>query len=418
VRPDASQRQARFPWLSANTLALGDRQAFPPFVVKEVGGVRIGIVGLITTGTPNWVSPSLLDGLRFVQPLALTKELVAQLRADQRCDFVVVLTHQGFERDPRTGKDRPGSTIENQAYALATKVPGVDVVLSGHAHVVLAPQRIGPVWVASPGRWGEVLIRLDLGFERPAGGRWALADAKGRSLPMKGVVPDPEVVRSVAASHESAMKILATNLAELTAPASTRGARTEDSGMVDWIHRVQLAEAGADLSFASVLAFRPLEWPQGPLSMRQVWQLYPYENSLMTLRTDGKTVREALERSAECMTDPDEAPRACDSMEGADYAFDLSRPPRKRLLYLRRGGKDVADDEVLTVAVNSHRASGGSGYGMWRRAERAGEKGNIRQMLIADARAKKRLTLKPTGNWRATGAASSSSASTAGSAKP
>ncbi len=162
--------------------------------------MRIGILGLITTGTPNWVSPALLGGLRFVQPLAVAKHRVSQLRDEERCDFVVVLTHQGFERDPKSGKDRRGSASENQAYALATQVPGVDLVLSGHAHVVVNPQRIGGVWVSAPGRWGETLTRFDVAFEKPAeAGRWRVAEVRGKSLPMKKVIPDPDVVAAVAA---------------------------------------------------------------------------------------------------------------------------------------------------------------------------------------------------------------------------
>jgi 2',3'-cyclic-nucleotide 2'-phosphodiesterase (5'-nucleotidase family) len=407
-RLDASQRQAKFPWLSANTLMLGDRQAFPPYVVKEIEGVRVGILGLTTTGTPNWVSPSLIEGLRFVQPLGVARHRVSQLREQERCDFVIILTHQGFERDPKTGQPRGGASGENQAYALATKVPGVDLVLSGHAHVVVAPQRVGPAWVAAPGKWGEVLIRLDVAFEKASDSAgWRLGGVQGRSLPMKSVVPDPGVVAAVANSHEVTMKVLAVKLAELAAPASSGGARarTEDSGIVDWLHRVQLAETKADLSFASLLAFWPLEWEAGPLSMRQVWQLYPYENSLVTVRATGKMVREALERSAECMSDPEERPRSCDSLEGAEYEIDLSRPPRQRVVFLRRGGRDVQDDDVFTVALNSHRAAGGGGYGMWKRAEKVAEKGNVRQMLVSDARAHPRLTLEPTRNWKVTGRA-------------
>ena len=414
-RLDASQRQSRFLWLSANTLLPGDAQAFPPYVVKQFDGVRVGILGLITSGTPNWVSPTLLSGLRFVQPLAVARHRVTQLREQEKCDFVVILTHQGFERDPKTGKERPGSSADNQAYALATKVPGVDLVLSGHAHVVVNPQRVGSTWVAAPGRWGESLVRIDVAFRQTKegeGGPWRVADIGGKTLPMKKVKPDPDVVAAVASSHELAMKILAVRLAELTEPVSTQLARTEDSGLVDWLHGVQLSEGKADLSFASVLASRPLDWPRGPLSMRQVWQFYPYENSLVTVRATGKVVREALERAAACMTEPGEAARSCDSLEGAEYALDLSRPPRQRVVSLRRGGRDVSDEDVFTVALNSHRAQGGGGYAMWRRAERIGEKGNIRDMLVADARARRRLTLAPSGNWKATGAPARKKAAT------
>jgi 2',3'-cyclic-nucleotide 2'-phosphodiesterase/3'-nucleotidase len=134
-----------------------------------------------------------------------------------------------------------------------------------------------------------------------------------------------------------------------------------------------------------------------------VWQFYPYENGLVTLKATGKVVRQALERSAQCMAEPEEGSRACDSLEGAEYEIDLSRPPGRRVISLRRGGKDVTDGDVFTVALNSHRASGGGGYAMWRRAERLAEKGNVREMLVADARAQKTLRLAATGNWKVRG---------------
>ncbi len=400
-RLEASRKQARFPWLSANTLARGDRQAFAPYVVREVEGARVGILGLITSSVANWVSPELLGGLRFTNPVAVGRHWVSVLREKERCDLVIVLTHQGFERDPKTGEGRGGGSGENQAYALATKVPGIDLVLSGHAHVVVSPQRIGETWVSAPGRWGNTLTRFDVTLERAAkGGAWRMTQVRGKNLPMKRVGPDPDVVAAVAAGHDAAMKVLAVPLAELETPASTRRARGEDSGMVDWLQAVQLKEGGADLSFASVLAFEPLAWPAGPLTMRQVWQFYPYENSLVTVRATGKIVRAALERAAACVADPKERLRDCDALEGAEYEIDVSQPVGRRVVSLRRGGRDVGDDDVFIVAINSYRASGGGGYTMWRRAERLREKGNLRQMLVADARVKKRLKLEPTGNWK------------------
>ena len=403
LRLEASRRQSKFPWLSANTLGRGDRQAFPPYVVREIEGVRVGILGLVTNSVPNWVSPELLSGLRFTNSVAVARHWVPVLREEERCDLVIVLTHQGFERDPKTGEERGGSSGD-QAYALATKVPGIDMVLAGHAHIVISPRRLGEAWVSEPGRWGNTLTRFDVTLEKAeaGGGAWTVSDIRGKSLAMKKVAPDPDIVAAVAASHDAAMKVLAVKLASLETPVSTRRARTEDSGVVDWLHSVQLREGGAELSFASVLSFEPSEWPSGPLTMREIWAFYPYENSLVTLRATAKIVRAALERSAGCVADPEERLRDCDTLEGAEYEIDVSRPAGKRVISLRRGGKDVADDDVFTVAINSYRASGGGGYPMWKRAGRLREKGNLRQMLIADARAKKRLKLEPTGNWALT----------------
>jgi 2',3'-cyclic-nucleotide 2'-phosphodiesterase (5'-nucleotidase family) len=403
-RLEESRREARFAWLSANTLGPGGEPALPPYDVREVAGVRVGVLGLVTPGVAKWESPELVAGLTFGDTVAAAKKYVPVLRGKERCDLVVVLAHESFERDLKTGTPRPGAPGDNQAYALATEVEGIDFLLTGHAHSIVTPQRLGPTWLSQPGRWGNTLTRFDATLERTPNGKWTLAGVRGRNLPMRGVEPDAEVVAAIEPEHADTMRLLAEPLAVLPAGVSSRNTRTEDSGMVDWTHRVQLSEGKAQLSFASVLAFGPpLEWPAGPLTLRQVWQFYPYENSLVTLRASGKTVREALERSAECMAERDEGPRSCDSLEGADYEIDLSRPPGRRVVFLRRLGKDVADGDVFTVALNSHRAAGGGGYPMWKRAQRLAEKGNVREMLVADARAQKTLRLSATGNWKVQG---------------
>jgi 2',3'-cyclic-nucleotide 2'-phosphodiesterase/3'-nucleotidase len=233
-----------------------------------------------------------------------------------------------------------------------------------------------------------------------AGEAWKVSQVRGENLPMKKVAPDPEIVLSVAAAHAESMRSLATTAAELLAPVPAQRARSGDSALLDWIHSVQLRESGAELSVCSVLSQKPQDWKAGPLTVRQIWQLYPYENSLVTVRATGREIREALERAAGCFADPGGRLRDCDTLEGAEYVLDPSRPRGKRVASLTRRGREVLPEDVFTVALNSHRASGGGGYGMWRRAERVKEAGNIRDMLIADARAKKRLKLEPSGNWK------------------
>ena len=323
------------------------------------------------------------------------------LREDEKCDVVVVLAHVGFEKDPQTGKPRPGGRGD-RAHALATQVPGVDLVLAGHGHAVVAPRRIGDVWVSEPGRWGEVLTRFDLTLEKTDSGAWRIAAIEGRNLPMKNVAPDPTIVEAAAASHGEAMQALSATLSELRSPVKAPASRSEDSGPLDWLHRVQLQKGGADLSFASILAHEPPAWAAGPLTLRQVWAFYPYENSLVTVKATGRIVRQALERAAACLADPGERLRDCDTLEGAAYTLDLSKPAGHRVLSLTREGREVSDEEVLTVALTSYRAAGGGGYPMWKRAERVREKGNVREMLAADARAAKRLELDPTKNWSVT----------------
>lgn len=401
-RLDASRKEARFPWLSANTLGADGEPAFPPYAIREIGGIRVGILGLVTPHVAHWESPALLGSLHFGDSVAAARRWVPILRGREHCDLVVVLAHESFERDPKTGVERADNG-ENQAYALATQVEGIDFLLSGHAHAVIAPTRLGKTWVSQPGRWGNTLTRFDVTLEQ-TDGRWAVAAVSGRNLPMKRVTPDAEVVAAVAAEHDATMRALGEPVADLETPVSARGARRQDTALLDWLHAVQLREGKAALSFCSLLPAQLPDWPAGPLTVRQIWAFYPYENGLVTLEATGRQVRAALERSAGCVARPNELGRNCDTLAGAEYVLDLSKPAGHRVASLRRGGRDVADDEVLLVAVNSYRASGGGGYPMWESGRRVSEKGNLRDLLVADARAKARLRLEADGNWKVVGA--------------
>jgi len=398
---EASRRQARFPWLSANTLGPDGEPAFPPYTVKEIAGVRVGILGLVTPRVASWESPALLGPLHFGDSVAAARRYIPLLRGAERCDLVVVIAHEGFERDPKSGRGHADNG-ENQAYALATEIDGIDLLLSGHAHTVVAPTRLGRTWVSQPGRWGNTLTRFDVTLDRP-GGRWTVTGVSGRNLHMKRVEPDPEIVAAIAPEHEATMRALAEEAAVLEAPVSAKGTRRHDTALLDWLHAVQLREGKSELSFCSLLPAELPDWPAGPLTVRQIWTFYPYENGLVTVEATGRQVRAALERSAACVARPGELGRNCDTLAGAEYALDLSHPAGQRVVALRRDGRDIADGDVLTVAINSYRASGGGGYPMWKSAKRISEKGNLRDLLVADARSKKRLLLEADGNWKVKG---------------
>lgn len=410
-RLEKSRREAKFPWLSANTLLEDGKPAFPPYAVREIGGVRIGVLGLTTKDIPFFEAPAHIAGLKFADTVETAKRYVPILRGREKCDVVLVLTHQGFEKDLQSGRDN-GSSGENQAWAIANEVPGIDVLLTGHTHSAIEPRRLGQTWISQPGRFGNTLTRFDLTLEKD-GGRWRISSIEGKNLSMKGVEADSQILAAVASEHEAASKILRTQVATLARPISARGARTEDTALLDWLHSVQREAGQADLSFTSLLpGFLP-DWPAGPLTIAQIFGFYPYENTLVTIRATGKQVREALEVAARCISgitiqegkpvwerNPAVWGYNCDNLEGADYALDPTRPERSRVLYLKRDGRPVRDEDTFTVAINSYRAAGGGGYWVFRDCPRVSEsKKALRDLLVDDARRRGTLTLESNHNW-------------------
>src|SRR5215213_1103401 len=74
---EKARREAKFPWLSANSYKTGtDQTAYDPYLVREVNGVRVGILGLTTPGIPNWENPQNYSGLEFREAVSEAKKWV------------------------------------------------------------------------------------------------------------------------------------------------------------------------------------------------------------------------------------------------------------------------------------------------------------------------------------------------------
>src|SRR5437762_11674753 len=133
---EKARGEANFPWLSANTYDTGKTTThYQPYIVKEVQGVRIGVLGLTTPGIPNWENKPNYAGLEFHETVSEAKKWVQLLRSGEKVDVVVIAMHMGIEEDLRTGIPSPSQVPnENAAIAIARQVPGVDVILMGHTH--------------------------------------------------------------------------------------------------------------------------------------------------------------------------------------------------------------------------------------------------------------------------------------------
>ena len=128
----------------------------------------------------------------------------------------------------------------------------------------------------------------------------------------------------------------------LEAPVSARGRAPAGHGAARLASRASSSREGkAELSFCSLLARELPDWPAGPLTVAAgLVRSTRTRTASSRSRRPGSQVRAALERSAGCVADPDELGRNCDSLEGAEYELDLSRPEGHRVVSLTRDGRD------------------------------------------------------------------------------
>jgi 2',3'-cyclic-nucleotide 2'-phosphodiesterase/3'-nucleotidase len=408
-----AERRADFPFLSANSLRVGtDEPAFRPYATFQAGPLKVGVLGLITTNIPGWEVPEHYVGLEFQLMDEAARRWVPILREEKGCDVVVVLAHTGFEGNPETG-ELDGTEHENFVLRL-TKVPGIDLLLTGHTHDDIPPQLVHGVIVSQPDARAQMVTRIDLSFARAANG-WAIKDWTGDNLAMRGTPADTEMMEAFALAQQRVQTELDGPVGEVSGAVRVERCRLEDCAAVDLIHAVQLDASGADLSLASLLnaSAPPLE--AGPVNWRWIHAFYVYANSLTVVRLTGAQVRDVLEHTArfydglECpenggctvLTDPAIPLYNVDTMAGLQYRIDPTQPEGSRIRDLRYKGSELDLDTTFTVACNSYRAAGGGLFPHIETAEVVWVSSKEMTDLIGDYFSRHR-PWKPVvdGNWR------------------
>lgn len=407
------KEQARFPWLAANLTGYyhDSRRSFPPYVIRDVAGVRVAVLGMVTPAIPNWEVREHYRGYRFHDLIKTAREYVPELR--RRADVVLLMVHAGLGRDPVTAEPTPGLPGEDAVWELAEQVQGIDAIIFGHSHQELAGLDVNGVRLVQPKNWGQSVAELRLTLTRGGSQEpWHVVEKESRLIPVdESVEPDAEILELARQVHQAAERWLNTVVAEVPEPVSARTARFEDHPLAEVVERTQLHFGHADVSLTAV--FSPwVEIPAGPLTVRHLYALYPYENQLYTIETTGAALRQALEHAAQFfqaypvapgqpLTNPRMLGYNFDIAGGVSYEIDLAKPVGERIVNLQFQGQPLDPARKLRLALNSYRYAGGGGYTMFRGAkilQRVDRE--IRDLLIDYLREQGTLSPAVDNNWR------------------
>lgn len=141
---------AQFPILSANLIAVAENSLLAePYTVVDVGGRKVGIIGLTWDGI-SADDPSIKDKFLLLKADLVLPQYVAEL--SQQADIVILLSNMGFEEDQR----------------LSTAVPGIDLIVGGRTRMVMESawrnEKTGTLIVqaGAQGEWiGRRVLRID-----------------------------------------------------------------------------------------------------------------------------------------------------------------------------------------------------------------------------------------------------------------
>lgn len=283
------RRSLDHPVLCANLVDADDRPVLVhrdrPYLVKEVDGIRLGLLAAGGPDLDELVPPSRrpLPGSRFVDRTAVVERLVARMRTEDRVDAVVLVGH-GHHADD----------VE-----LVRAVPGIDVVLGTHSHrrEELATIPGTDTVSVSPFQYATYVADLRLDFH---GG--ALVDVHGGLVRMSADRPEaPDVAREVARlqgalEDDASFDHLFEELGHAPAPITQDGQLDGESELGNLVTDVLRSTCGSDVAIVGASAMREPIAP-GAVRVGDVLTALPYANQVVVYRLAGRRVQQLLDIS-------------------------------------------------------------------------------------------------------------------------
>lgn len=361
-------KAATFPVLGANVATGRDRERAPaafvqPFAVVPVHGLRLVVLGLITRDTKA-VSTGPFGDDDFTDEAAAVRRVLPD--AKKAGDVVVLLTHCGVEVDRE----------------LARAFPEIPLILGGHSHTGLTePLREGNTWIVQTHGKGSEVSRVE-----------AIADATTKTLRLlRGELVELDVARTPSDAATTAWFTDATRelaahwdrpIGTLEAPAyEERGPRSTPAGNL--VADLFRAEAKADVGLTNKGGLRT-RLTAGPMTRRMLYELLPFENTLVSLTLTGADLRAVLQGALA----PDRRPL---EIGGASYTW-TERDGARVLLDVTVGGAPLAAEKRYRVATSSFLARGGDGLSAFARSTDPTDHGVLlRDVLIAAAERERTL---------------------------
>ncbi len=360
-------RMLNFPVLSANLLDKDQKQyIFRPYKSYEFNGVKVAVVGLTTPETAYKTNPLNVQEVSFTNPIDAAKSLVPKLRATH--DVVIGLMHMGIDKS---------SVMTSEQIAKA--VPGFDLVIDGHSHSVLPKGlKVGKTLICQTGWHGYALGRVELVVKdhKLRKVQASLLDREGvEKLAQK---PDEGVAQALQEINLQVEKEKNTLVAESPRELSAERklVRTGESELGNLTADAIRQASGADVALVNGGSLRH-SLPQGQVTRGAVLDIFPFNNRVVTLVVDGKTLKSALELSVQHLP---ETYGGFLCVSGMSFTVDAKAPQGKRVSEVKVQGNPLVEEKNYTVATNDFILAGGDGYTMLK-MKAAGDYGPVEDVF-------------------------------------
>jgi 5'-nucleotidase len=342
-----------------------------PYVVLDVNGEQVAIIGLVTPDTPFLSSPG--DALVFNRDLAgATQTAVDEITA-MGVNKIILVTHIGLDTD----------------LEVAQNTTGVDIIVGGHSHTLFSNTYVAsqaeypvetqngsgePVIIVQAGSNNTYLGRLDVEFD--ANGTLTSWDGDTILL-SRYIPPDPEVTAIITEMAGPIEELRATPVGQSAVflVGDRTMCRAMECNLGNLITDAMRWETGAQIAITNGGGIRAnipdaptpedmaLETPE-EITLGEVLTVLPFGNLVSTMELAGADVVVALENGVSRV---EEGSGRFPQVSGIRYSFDPGQPAGSRIVSVEVQGEDgeyapIDPEATYTVVTNDFTRRGGDEY--------------------------------------------------------
>ncbi|UYY66351.1 bifunctional UDP-sugar hydrolase/5'-nucleotidase UshA [Serratia marcescens] len=377
------EKWATFPLLSANIYQKSTGQRlFKPYALFDKQGIKIAVIGLTTDDTAKIGNPEYFTDMEFRVPAQEAKQVVEQLRKDEKPDVIIAATHMGHYDNGEHGSNAPGDV------EMARSLPAgyLDMIVGGHSQdpVCMAvdnrkqvdyvpgtpcsPDRQNGTWIVQAHEWGKYVGRADFEFRNgelklvhyqliPVNLKKKVEKADGTSERVyytRQIAEDPAMMKLLTPFQDKGKAQLEVKIGSVN--GKLEGDRSKVRFVQTNLARVMLAaqreRADADFAVMSGGGVRD-SIESGDITYKNVLKVQPFGNTLVHVDMKGSEVEEYLAVVANMKPD---------SGAYAQFANVSLVADGKGVSEVKINGQPLQADKIYRMATLNFNALGGDGY--------------------------------------------------------
>ena len=260
-----------------------------PYILKELEGIKVAIIGVTTPGMSFWFRPEFTRGFEFQHSVEPVRRAIARARVEG-ADAIVLAGHMGLKS--RGG----GDDFANNVISITSEFPEVAVFIAGHTHQSIPSRIINGVLLTQADHFGIHVGRVDLTFDRTS--KKLLQKEARCELMNNRIRPDPRILSRAGPFLDQSALELARPIGTLADTLQARSRPGEPSDVEQLIGSAifeELRECDVIVDAVMHGVFDENNFEAGPKTVNDIWELLPFENYLVTATLTLDEVKAVME---------------------------------------------------------------------------------------------------------------------------